>query len=531
MFALRPNRSFKLIIMLVLAIMIAFLLPIIFSFDVKTDLIKLWFDRSRGLLPALYRSSLFALVSSCVNTFLGLQLAILLRQISLTSRIGTLLSVLMLPILLGNVTISYIFKCSLYGTSFFSGIISSGRWVQFASLLFIQFWQYGFLFIYLFWLSIKQIPDYKYSYASSVKMTDKEIIRDLIIPSVKNLFILLFAINFVFAFYELAKCQFVFKMSQGQDTELISQALFRIHQSFSVVNPVVSKAMTLKSGLSITLLIMILVMVCSYGLYLFFNSIRNKSVRVIGSSADWGNFIASICVIGTIMPIAISLIKSNYAFSMNLVGEILSTLIMTILSALFASALAIIFGIAYRIVFNKRSKLFSVKSLLLLMSVFLLQLIPPVCIMICAYKWMSIVGYSGVIPYVIWIWGHPILTFPLLASFIIATHLNVSSSEIDWFDVHRMTRRDIVKYSFQKRFRKDYMLTFLFAFTFIWNDVTLNKVLSDKIPSFADKMQRLFIGRATNDAQATLYALIAIIIALMCLSLWHSVIKRISALK
>ena len=515
--------------MFVFSIMIAFLFPIILSFDVKTDLIDLWLDGSRGLLPALYRSSIFALISSCVNVFIGLQIAIFLRRISLTSRKGTLLSVLLLPILLGNVTISYIFKCSLYGSPFFSSLISGGKWIQYASLLFIQFWQYGFLFIYLFWLSIRRIPNAKYTYASSVKMTDKEVIRDLIIPSVKNLFILLFVINFVFSIYESAKCQFIFKMSQGQDTELLGQALYRIHQSFSVVNPVTSQAMTLKSGLLITLLVMVLVMTCAYFLYLFFNSIRRKSAVFLRVSAKQGDMVAILCIICTIVPIAAALIKSNYAFSMDFVREILSPLIMTVISAIFASALAIIFGIAYRIVLNKRSKMHSIQSVLLLLCVFLLQLIPPVCVVICGYRWMSIVSYNGIIPYVIWIWGHPVLTFPLLASFIIATHLVVSSNEIDWLDVHRMKGIDIIKYSFQKRFRKDYMLTLLFAFSFIWNDVTLNKVLSDKIPSFADKMQRLFIGRATDDAQATLYALIAIIIALMCLSLWRSVIKRISA--
>lgn len=520
--------------MLVLAIMIAFLLPIILSLTVKTSLIGLWLDRSRGLLPALYRSSLFALASSFVNTFLGLQIAIFLRRIPFDSSkltVSSLLSVLVLPILLGNVTISYIFKCSLYGSTFFSCLISGERWAQFASLLLIQFWQYGLLFVYLFWLSIRQIPNSKYMYALSVEMTDREIIRDIIIPSIRILFILLFVINFVFTFYESAKCQFIFKMSQGQDTELISQALFRVHQSLSVVNPVTSQAMTLKSGLLITLLAMILVTASAYFLNMSFKSLRNKPIHFLGLSANQGKIIAILCVMGTLAPIAVALMKSNYAFSIDYVREILIPLAMTVISAIFASALAIIFGIAYRMILNKHSKVFSMKSVLLLLSVILLQLIPPICVMICGYKWMSIVGYSGIVPYVIWIWGHPILTFPLLASFIIATHLIVNSDEIDWLDVHRMTRRDIVKYSFQKRFRKDYMLTFLFAFSFIWNDVTLNKVLSDKIPSFADKMQRLFVGRATNDAQATLYALIAIIIALMCLSLWHSVIKRISKVK
>lgn len=511
--------------------MIAFLLPFVISFGVNTDLVGLWLDRSQGLYTAFFRSCLFALVSSFVNTFLGLQLAISLRRIPLVSRIGTLLSVLLLPVLLGNVTISYIFKCSLYGTSFFDFIISGGKWTQFITLIVIQFWQYGFLFIYLFWLSIQQISESKSVYALSVKMSDKEIIRDIIFPSVKILFILLFVINFIFAFYELAKCQFIFKMSQGLDTELLSQALSRIHNSDSMSNPVLSESFMFKSGLLITLFVTLLVTACAYSLYKLFYKIRKKSYIFISAPARLGNGVAIVCVLFIIMPIVVAFIRSVYTFSLELMSEIVAPLIMTIVSAFFASALAIAFGVAYRIVLNKFSEMLSIKSVALLLCVFLLQLIPPACIVICGYKWMSLAGYKGIMPYVVWIWGHPILTFPILASFIIATHFIVSRNEIDWLEVHGMAKRDVIKYSFLKRFKKDYVLTFLFAFTFIWNDVTLNKILSDKIPSFADKMQRLFVGRATNDAQATLYALIALFIAISCIVLWKSVIKQITTVK
>lgn len=512
--------------------MIMFLLPFVKSFGVKTDVVETWLDSSQGLISAFYRSGLFALVSSCLNTYFGLQIAISLRRITLTSKTGTLLSLLLLPVLLGNVTISYIFKCSLYGSSFFNYIISGGQWLQFTTLLFIQFWQYGLLFIYLFWLSIRQIPESKSIYALSVRMTNKEIIRDIIFPSVKILFILLFFINFIFAFYEFAKCQFIFKMSQGTGTELLCQALNRIYDDSSISDPVTTEAFTLKSGLLITFIVIILVTISSSFIYLVFHSIRKNMTIFLYSSARHGNGIAYICISFVLIPIIVAFAKSKFAFfSWNLLFDILKPLGMTIISAFFASFLAIFFGIAYRIVFYKHPKILSTKSVLSLLCVFLLQLIPPVCIDICGFKWMSIAGYNGIMPYVVWIWGHPILTFPILASFIIATHFMVSSNEIDWFDVHRMTRRDIVKYSFQKRFRKDYALTFLFAFTFIWNDVSLNKILSETIPSFADKMERLFNGRASDDALITLYALIAIIIALMCLFLWRNVIKQISTNK
>lgn len=523
----RSYSFFWLIIVAVIAIIITFLAPFLIMLSSDFNIIPLWTDNTLGLKTTLFRTTIFAVASSSLNTFGALQLSVFFRKIRIDSMWGMLLLFLLVPTLIGNVTTSYVFKIILYKTSLFSFIMKSGGFIQMFSLLCIQFWQYGFLFSYLFWLCNQQIPSRRIDYASSVGLREGEVVRDIIIPSTRNLFILLFFIGFVFAFYESAKSQFIFKASLGLDTELISQALYRIYQSYIIIDPITSQIQISGVGFTITIFIIVIISLCCIILNSFFLSIRKKQILLVNKNELSGRGVALICVTIVLLPIIIALMESNYDFSIYSAKQIILPLFLTLISAFFASLLAIFFGIGVRIVWRKNSSRFSTNSFFLFLFIFLLLLIPPVCNDICGYKWMSVFGYNLFVVYLIWIWGHPILVFPLLGSFVFATHFFVSNNEIEWNIIHKMKYRDIIVYCFFKRFKKDYILTFLFAFTFIWNDVSINKILSDDIPSFAEKMQRLLIGRATNDAQATLYALIAIIVSFVCLCLWKRIIQRI----
>ena len=522
---IRHYSAFILIIVVTITIMITFLIPLFGSLAIGGNHVGLLLSDTMGIKQALFRTCIFALLSSVMNTVIGLQFSLFLRSIPINSKVGVALSLLLMPIVLGNVTTSYVFKCTLYGSSLFDSIIGNGAIVQTLLMLLLQFWQYGFLFTYLFWICIRQIPEKKYTYAYSVMMTEREIVKNIIFPSVKNLFLLLYLINFIFTFYESAKYQFVLKSSQGLGTELISQALYRVYQSLSIANPELSQSIIFSNGVYV-MLCAILIMACScLAIWGMFSVTRKRYGFPLCTTNKGGRIIAVLCITAVLLPIVIALFKSKYNFSVESIAQMGVPLCMTFVSALFASFLAVMFGISIRMLF-KRTTRWSISSFAILLMVFLIQLVPPVCVMICGYKWMSIVGYNEVIMYAVWIWGHPILVFPVLGSFIISTHFIVSNNEIDWNFIHMMKCQDIIKYSFLKRFYKDYILTFLFAFTFIWNDVTLNKILSDEIPSFSEKMQRLFIGRAANDAQATLYALVAIIIASSCIAIWQNVLKR-----
>ncbi|MCL2682685.1 MAG: hypothetical protein FWE63_04260 [Bacteroidales bacterium] len=519
---------FKLIIIAVIAIMIVFLLPLIANGFSGNGIYQLLTDTSKGFTSAWGRTLLFAFLSTIINTVGGLCLALSLQRISFESKLGQQLSLFILPVTLGNIAIAYIFKVSLYGTSLFDAIIQSGYFTQTIAMLFIQFWQYGFLFAYLFWISIQNIPKRINDYSIAVKHTNNERTKDIILPNIKNLFILLFFIGFIFSFYENAKNQFIFKASQGMNTELISQALHRIYKSNSIVNPTFANQFIFEVGTLITISVLFALVCAGFSIFLIFRHIsKRKRLKNTALKMSKKNiFVAVVGLITVIAPIIIALLKSRYNFSVDALSELLLPLGLTLLSAFFATMLAILFGMASRLVFTKWLASFNTKTMYYFLIVFLLQIIPPICIIACGYQWLSWIGYNSFVIYLVWILGHSILVFPILGSFVLVTHFAVKENELSWLAVHHIPAKDISLYSFLKRFRAEYILTLLFAFTFIWNDTTLNKILSDKIPSFADNLQRLFSGRATDDTKAILFTLVAVIISISCVLLWQFIVRK-----
>jgi hypothetical protein len=451
-------------------------------------------------------------------------------KIPFFSKLGRQLSIFILPITLGNVAISYVFKISLYNTAFFDSIVTTGYVTQTIVLLAIQFWQYGFLFAYLFWISINGTSSRINNYSIAIQHTKYEKLKDIILPNVKNLFILLFFISFIFSFYEDAKNQFIFKASQGMNTELISQVLTRTYKSDLLINGTFANNSMFNTGLFAFITVLLIIVIVGVGIYGLFNFLtKNKfSFKTKNSSnndKNVGNIIVAIISITIIiLPLFVSLLKSQYDFSFDNYIIILP-FILTIISALLATLLTVSFGIASRLVFRKWLHNFNSKSMWYFIAIFLLQLIPPICIVICGFQWLSWIGYNSWI-YAVWIVGHCILVFPILGSFIVATHFTVDKNEIDYFLVHKISLKSIIKYNFLKRYKAEYFLTFLFAFIFIWNDTSLNMILSDQIPSFAKQLQMLFIGRGADYPTATIFVLISIAISGSCVLLWQSIIRK-----
>jgi ABC-type sugar transport system permease subunit len=525
----KPFTAQKLIIIAIIAIVISFLLPMLVNgFD--TVFLQTVTDTSKGFSSALLRTLIFALLSSVINCTGGLFLALLLKRIPFFQNWGRQLSYFILPVTLGNVAIAYIFKISLYGTAFFDSIITGGYATQTAAILCIQFWQYGFLFAYLFWIGINNIPDKINNYSVAIKHSRYERLKDIILPNIKNLFILLFFISFAFSFYEDAKNQFIFKTSQGMNTELISQVFARTYQSNLIINTGFANSSVFSLGMFTFVAALLVIVLTGAGIFFIFkllqeNKLCFKAVQKLQKDEKTNPTVAICCLITIITPVLIALIKSKYSFSINILSEITMPFLLTLISALLATMLAVYFGISSRLIFKKWLGSFNSKSMWYFISVFLLQFIPPVCIVICGFQWLSWIGYNSLI-YVVWILGHCILVFPVLGSFIVATHFAVKQTELDYLSVQNIPTRNIMQFSFIKLFKAEYILTLLFAFTFIWNDTTLNMILSDKIPSFAKQLQILFIGRGANYSTAAIYVLIAVAISILCVMLWQSVIKK-----
>lgn len=526
----KPFSINKLIVSIVILITIVFLLPLFVGGLEGSSISKLFSDNSNGFNSSLQRTVAFSLISSIINVVGGFCLALLLSKISLSSKLGKLLSFFILPVTFGNVAVVFVFKVFLFNSNFFNAVIQGGNTTQFILLLFIQFWQFGFLFAYLFWLNIQNTPKRIDDYSTATGLSGFEKIRDIILPQIKNLFILLLFIGFIFSFYEDAKSQFIFRASQGTGTELINHWIYRTYQSSLLINADYANQSIFKTGLVVFAIAIILFVVLgalvlfSFRVFSKFKSSAQKRISVKKNSI--GRVVAVVSIVVILIPIIAALIKSQYHFAEN-ISSVAFPFALTLIAAFAATIFAIAFGIFSRLAFSKLLSGFNSKSLLYFLTIFILQIIPPLCIVLCGFKWLSWIGYSSnTLIYFVWIAGHCILTLPLLGSFVLATHFSVHENELNYLIAYDISGSSIVQYCFLRRFRTEYILTFVFAFTFIWNDAGLNIVFSDRIPSFAANLQMLFIGRAADYSKATSFVLVAVALSLACIFIWQYIIGK-----
>ncbi len=520
----------KLIVSIVILITIVFLLPLFVGALEGNSISKLFSNNSNGFNSSLQRTVSFALLSSILNIVGGFCLALLLSKISLSSKLGKQLSFFILPVTFGNVAVVFVFKVLLFNTNFFNAIVQGGNTTQSLFLLLIQFWQFGFLFAYLFWLNIQNTQKRIDDYSTATGLSRFEKVRDIILPQTKNLFILLLFIGFIFSFYEDAKSQFIFRASQGTGTELINHWIYRTYQSNLLINADYANQSIFKTGLvvfAITLILFVALgalVLFAFRMFSKFKSSAQKKTSTKQSRVSLSVAVVSIAVI--LIPVIVALLKSQYHFAEN-ISSVTFPFALTLIAAFAATIFAIAFGISSRLAFAKLLSRFNSKSLLYFLTIFLLQIIPPLCIVLCGFKWLSLIGYSyDTLIYFVWIAGHCILTLPLLGSFILATHFSVRENELNYLSAYNISGNSIVQYSFIKRFRAEYILTLLFAFTFIWNDAGLNMVLSDRIPSFAANLQMLFIGRAADYSKASSFVLVAVALSLACIFIWQYIIGK-----
>ena len=455
----------------------------------------------------------------------ALLLSISLRNVSVFSNRSKALSVLLIPIILGNVSSAFIWKLLLVDNQFF--FLSSS--IKFVILGFIQFWQYGTLFTYLFWLNQQTIPNDTWNYSNVSKLNLFEKVRDIILPKQRNLSLLLYVVGFIFCFYEDAKMQFIYRASRGTDTELVNQWLNRNYQSDTLINPVFAFQQIAQIGV-IVMIIALVILVSTLFLKSFTYSLvmRSKTLPKLSLKPQrrllfiilWGLFAF------VLLPLLIALLKQalNLNFHLSL---LLFPMLLTLIASLVSTTVAIGFGILSRMAWLKMLSDFNFRSMAFLIVLFIMLLIPPLVILISGFKWMQFVGYdSSNYIYLAWITGHTILSFPLLAGFAIATHFRVNNNHIDYLDSHTINLWEKVLDIFIMPFRADYLLVLILAFSTIWNESIVNNVLSDSIPSFVTELNKTISGKATDYSNGMQYLLVSLVLAILSVGIWNYIIAK-----
>ena len=484
---------------------------------------------------SLFRSLIFAVISSLFNITVGFFLALLLKHISIFSLLGRQLSWFLLPVILGNASVAFVFKVSLFNTHFFNNIIQNGSCSHFALLLLLQFWQFGFLFAYLFWSNFHNLNESKLGFAKAFKLNSWEIFKDITLPLSKNLGVLLFLIGFVFAFYESAKSQFVFKASQGTNTELISHWLERTYHSKLLINLDYAATYVFKSSLLVFVSSLLTFLITGVILNFFLQKISLSKGACAIRFKIFNNLylkrfstmvllLASFFII--LFPVTMVVCEIGVNFS-DQTSNLTLPLGLTLISATLTTLFSLTFAIIARLLFKRTLQNFNTRSMMLFALLFMLLLFPSIAILLSGFQWLSWLGYnSNIMIYFVWVSGHVILLSPLLIGFLILIHFQIKVIEIEYISAYSLQLREIVINSFVKRFKAEYVFALIIACSFIWNEAVLNIILSDKIPSFAANLQMMFVGRAANYQLATSYLEVSLLLAVISIVIWQKILKK-----
>jgi len=477
-----------------------------------------------GLLKPLIRSIISTIIILVLLIAGGIICSLNLYSITIDSIQGKLLSLLLLPSLLGGISSALIYKIILVEHSLYFETVTN----KFISYSIIHYWQFGTLFIYLFWLNGTSLKSNFLKFSDSMKFSFREFIRDIWMPKQKNLIILLSIIGFVFTFYEEAKSSFIFRVSRGTNSEFINQFINRTYKSESIINSELAFTNLCVNGfvaLVFALMTLALVLFLVNKLVNFRTKKRNVNKRSnsnISKSITQATFY--LLLIFVLFPIVYVLTIEGA--KIDDLEYLLSPITSTAIAAVVSTIIAITTSIVNRLLLPGMLSDFNDKSLIYFVLLFSLLLVPPVLILIITYKWFSFfqVNYNA-IP-IAWVIGHFFMCFPILSGFATTSHFKVKNNFILFLDVHKASITEKIKQLFLRPLFGDYILTFLFAFTIIWNEAIINNILSDVIPSFVSEMNMSITGKIADYSKGIGFLLISLIISLLSILIWSFGISK-----
>jgi len=526
----RKGKSNNSAVIILLILLIVYLIPVWTKSN--DSFLSSFFTTNNEFKIVFIRSLIFAIINSLVCVIGGLWVALKLIKIDLFSFSGKSISLLIIPFLLGSTSIAFVFKMVLLNSDLMGWAYERpANLVVILSV--IQFWQFGTLFTYLFWLSLKSINNNLNQYASAAKLSRWEYLKDICLPHLKGLLLLLALICFIFSFYEDVKISLIFRVSEGLNAELISHWIFRNYQSNILIGynyalqKIVQVSQDTLFGLGVSLLLfgifqhLILQLVRKFKnfFYLSLNS------RLWISKSKKFTLTSALLPILIIIPLAIVFCVNKINFER--INFLIVPLTLSLIGALLATIIAIVFSFFTRLINFDKMGSFTLLSLSYLTWLYIILLIPPLEIMLGGFEWMTLLninGYYGSILF--WLIGHTILSLPILGSFLMVTNFKITSNELNYCKIYNVSRKDIFKINFLKKFKADYLLTFLFAYTIILNEGLLNKVFSDKIPSFVSALNDSISSKNADYSLSMLFFLVSLIVASASIGIWIRSMKK-----
>ncbi len=480
----------------------------------------------------LARSLAVASGASVLCVAIGLVLAVVLREVPLGSRSGSALALLMLPVLVGDLVTGFAFKSVATEGDWFVALFGDRPpWAVLGTMVAMQIWQYGLLCTYLFWLRIVSIEQSLADFAEVSGLSRIEFVRDILWPRCSELAIVLLLMSFFAAAHETAKSWLVFKVSPGTGTSLVSHALWEQYQHRVPVNARFAQHASLQDCGVAAIAILLGAVVLAGTVYAIATAVVHVMTRATATHAARrpdrpastparrrSTWLVAAVVAATIGPI----VAPAFVFPLSTSIEWVSTIKaagMAGAGAAFAVFVAALFAFLLRLTSPAGFARFTWPATAVLFVIMALRSVPPLAFILSGYDLFAHVSNSQAMLVGSWFVGQALLALPLLGAFGVWLHTQVTQRELEFQEGAGLSLRELAQASFLRRFRLDYAFLFLFAWSVVWNESTLNRVVSDSVPTFIDLLSRNLSARPDFSRAATL-CLLSVCIGLATVTLW-----------
>jgi hypothetical protein len=430
---------------------------------------------------------------------------------------AVILSVALLPALLGDATAGYVFR---HLPTAFAASSRRPLWLTFSILLFLSVWQYFPLCIYVFWLRLQFLPKSLQVFMVAAKLTVGESVTHVLWPYCRNLAVVVGLFVFVSGFQETARVSIVLHASRGTNTEFYNHFLDRTYREVKGVLPAQARFQLMDFA---RFTLPFTAGVCLFLVWAL-RRFGDLPVRGLGSLTSLR--------LGRVKPslvdwiLLIGILSFSLAPLLPLVRHLatVGTAIPLLLASLpFAAAAAFsilvmswCFSFSSRICLPELTSDMDLRAMAFLVAVLLIKLVPTSVLVHCAFSWMHALPIpSRQAAWLLWLGCQVVLCLPLIASFLMVNHFEIGRNELTFFRVHRATVGEIAVLSFWRRLRQPYLLAFIFAFSLAWNEHVGPELFSTyDVPSAAYELAKRTEGKGSDaGAAAGLIVPVSVVVA------------------
>lgn len=522
--------------LLILSLWGIYLIPLfVYIFQDKPILSEIFSINPEGM-PTFIKSHCLALFTSLLNCVFGIIVASFLIRRKINLYLLFLSSLLLLPTILGDCSSSLVWRIFYMGKE---GIYTNSSY-SYGGYSIMNLWESGTFFAYMIWIGFLVTKNKRKDFLESIETNNGERFRLVYLPDNRTTITILFIFSYCKSLLVDFKFFFVFRSSRGLDTETFGQWVNRIYRSESLISP--AHGDSLMGKLSFYSYFVDILAITALGILLyyllnkwskaksitaFFRKKTRKANETKSCHSQLKIVIFHFLLISFIMGPLIYSIISFHSLGVSKLENLWTSFLLTLLASLVLFFFVLIISTYARIAWHSSLNGFNLVSSLLIIGLFSICLIPHSGLVQSAFHWFAKIGYgNNIVLVLVWVIVHIFHTGPLLLVFCIISYFSVDQNKLKYLRVIKLTPMEIFKLQFWSDYKILYFLIFLMGFITIWNDSTVNLVMSDYIPSLAVELKNTSLGAAANYDLAMTYVFVSLIMASLTIVVWNYFIVK-----